>query len=188
MSICTHPHMCTHSPLGIHMLLLIRMQKIHWACLFVNRKCLDLCPDKGSYCKHKAKLHLCLCSSQKLISSSLCTYSRGSRCWKCRNTRGQSNIAHCYPPRCRDTSPIWTTVRTPLHPALGRVCVRWELLPATRRVSRWETGLWSNGAWPSAVRTAVLHPKQACQSANAALIFRGVFVLLVLLGWVSSNW
>lgn len=74
------------------------------------------------------------------------------------------------------------------HPSLDRVCMIWELLPATRCVSCWETGLWSNGAWLSAVRTAALHPKQACQSANAALIFQGVFVLLVLLGWVSSNW
>ena len=52
--------MCTHLPLGIHMLLLICMQKIHWAFLFVNRKCLDLHPDKGSYYKHNMKLRLYL--------------------------------------------------------------------------------------------------------------------------------
>lgn len=99
MSICTHPHMCTHLPVGIHMLLLICMQKICCVFLFVNRKWLDSFPDKGSYSKHTT--NSCLCSSCKLISSSSCTCSHGSRYRSCRNATGQAKAA-CYQPPTRE--------------------------------------------------------------------------------------
>lgn len=157
MSIHTHSQSCTHLPMGIHMILLMCMQKIHCVFLFVNRKHFYLCPDKGSYSKHMTKLCLQLCSSYKLISTSPYTCSCGSGCWRCRNAK--ANTGCCWPPAA---SPIWRTVHRKLQPSLSRMCLIAELLPATRCVSPWETGRWSNGARLSAARAAVLHPKQVC--------------------------
>lgn len=87
---CLYIHTPTwvHSPAFGNSLALATMStKIHWAFLFVNRTCLDVCPDKGKDYKHNVKLPLCLCSSQKLSSLPLHTDRHGSRCWRCRNSR-----------------------------------------------------------------------------------------------------
>lgn len=80
--------------------------KIHWAFLFINRKCLDLCPGKGRYYKHNVNLPLCLCSSQKLAAHPGTVTAMAQDAEVAETTKGKSNIAHCWPPAAGVAHPF----------------------------------------------------------------------------------